>query len=73
MDMRRRRNGRGFITVFVTLIMVPVVVCTGTMVDAARLKLYSSQAAMAADAYGEVVLSEYDNLLKELYGLFSVT
>ena len=71
--MRRRRNGRGFITVFVTLIMVPVVVCTGTMVDAARLKLYSSQAAMAADAYGEVVLSEYDNLLKELYGLFSVT
>ena len=71
--MRRRRNGRGFITVFVTLMMVPVVVCTGTMVDAARLKLYSSQAAMAADAYGEVVLSEYDNLLKELYGLFSVT
>lgn len=73
MNMRRRRNGRGFITVFVTLIMVPVVVCTGTMVDVARLKLYSSQAAMAADAYGEVVLSEYDNLLKELYGLFSVT
>ena len=71
--MRRRRNGRGFIMVFVTLMMVPVVVCTGTMVDAARLKLYSSQAAMAADAYGEVVLSEYDNLLKELYGLFSVT
>lgn len=73
MNMGKRHKGRGFITVFVTLIMVPVVVCTGTMVDAARLKLYSSQAAMAADAYGDVVLSEYDNLLKELYGLFSVT
>lgn len=71
--MRKRRKNRGIITVFVTLIMVPVVVCTGTMVDIARLKLYSSQAAMAADSYGEVVLSEYDNLLKELYGLFSVT
>lgn len=71
--MKKKRKSRGFITVFVTLMMVPVVVCTGTMVDVARLKLYSSQGAMAADAYGEVVLSEYDNLLKELYGLFSVT
>jgi len=71
--MKRRRNGRGIITVFVTLIMVPMVAFTGTMVDVARLKLYSAQAAMAADSYGEVVLSEYDNLLKELYGLFAVT
>jgi len=71
--MKKRRKGQGFITVFVTLLMVPVVACTGIMVDVARLKMYSSQAAMAADAYGEVVLSEYDNLLKELYGLFSVT
>lgn len=71
--MRRRRKGKGIITVFVTLIMVPMVAFTGTMVDVARLKLYSSQAAMAADSYGEVVLSEYDNLLKELYGLFAVS
>ncbi len=73
MKKRKRKNGRGFITVFVTIIMVPVVAFTGTMVDVARLKLYSSQAAMAADSYGDVVLSEYDNLLKELYGLFAVT
>lgn len=78
--IRRRTfaNGRGFgnqgiITVFVTLIMVPVVVITGLFVDLSRLKLYSSQAVMTADAYGEAVLSEFDNLLKELYGLFSVT
>lgn len=64
---------QGFITVFVTLIMVPVVVITGFMVDVARLQLFASQASMAADAYGEAVLSEYDNVLKELYGLFSVT
>ena len=69
----RRRGSRGIITVFVTLIMVPVVAITGIMVDVSRLKLYSSQAVMAADAYGEVILSEFDNLLKELYGLFSVT
>jgi len=69
----RRSGSRGVITVFVTLIMVPVVAITGMMVDVSRLKLYSSQAVMTADAYGEVVLSEFDNLLKELYGLFSVT
>lgn len=68
-----RHGSRGIITVFVTLIMVPVVAITGIMVDVSRLKLYSSQAVMAADAYGDAVLSQFDNLLKELYGLFSVT
>lgn len=72
----RKRKGygnHGIITVFVTLIMVPVVAITGIMVDVTRLKMYSSQAVMVADSYGEAVLSEYDNILKELYGLFSVT
>lgn len=69
----RKVRQRGMITVFATLMMVPVVVITGCMTDFAKIKLYSSQAVMAADAYGEAILSEYDNLLKELYGLFSVT
>lgn len=71
--MGRTRKSRGIITVFVTLIMIPVIVCTGIFVDAARIKLYSAQAAMTADAYGEVVLSEYDYILKELYGLFAIS
>lgn len=44
-------KNRGVITVFVTLIMVPIVVFTGTMVDLARLKLYSSLAVVTADGY----------------------
>ena len=70
---KKRAGSHGIITVFVTLMMVPVVAITGIMVDVARLNLYSSQAVMAADTYGDAVLSEFDNLLKELYGLFSVT
>ncbi|MDO4295487.1 MAG: DUF5702 domain-containing protein [bacterium] len=70
---KKRQNSHGIITVFVTLMMVPVVAITGVMVDVSRLKLYSSQAVMAADSYGDGVLSEFDNLLKDLYGLFSVT
>ncbi len=69
----KRRSSHGVITVFVTLMMVPVVAITGIMVDVTRLKMYSSQAAMAADSYGDAVLSEFDNLLKQLYGLFSLT
>ena len=69
----KRIGSHGIITVFLTLMMVPVVAISSVMVDVARLNLYSSQAVMAADTYGDAVLSEFDNLLKELYGLFSVT
>ena len=67
------RKSRGSITVLVTLILVPTIFFTGFMVDLARLKLYGNQAVMTADNYGEAVLTQYDNLLKELYGLFAVT
>ena len=64
---------KGSITVLVTLILVPTIFFTGFMVDLARIKLYGNQAVMTADNYGETVLTQYDNLLKELYGLFAVT
>ncbi len=67
------KRTKGSITVMVTLILVPTIFFTGFLVDLARVKLYSNQALMAADNYGEAVISEYDNLLKELYGLFAVT
>lgn len=67
------KKTKGSITVMVTLIMIPTVFFTGFMVDLARIKLYSDQAVMTADNYGEAVLTEYDALLKELYGLFAVT
>lgn len=70
---KKRIGSHGIITVFLTLMMVPVVAISSVMVDVARLNFYSSQAVMAADTYGDAVLSEFDNLLKELYGLFSVT
>ena len=66
-------KNQGVITAFVTMIMVPVVVFTGIFVDISRFKFCSSQAIMAADAYAEGVLGTYDNVLKELYGLFSIT
>lgn len=67
------KRTRGSITVMVTLILIPTVFFTGFLVDLARIKLYGNQALMTADNYGEAVISDYDNLLKELYGLFAVS
>ena len=67
------KRSKGSITVLVTLILVPTIFFTGFLVDLSRLKLCGNQAVMAADNYGEAILTEYDNLLKELYGLFAVT
>ena len=67
------KRSKGSITVLVTLILVPTIFFTGFFTDLSRLKLCGNQAVMAADNYGETVLTQYDNLLKELYGLFAVT
>lgn len=66
------KRTRGSMTVMVSLILIPTIFFTGFMVDLARIKLYGNQAVMTADNYGEAVISTYDNLLKELYGLFAV-
>ncbi len=66
-------NTKGSITVLVTLILVPTIFFNGFLVDLARIKLYGNQAVMTADNYGEAILSNYDNLLKELYGLFALS
>lgn len=68
-----RKSRQGSITVLVVLILVPTIFFNGFLVDLARIKLYGNQALMAADNYGETALSYYDNVLKELYGLFAVT
>ena len=70
---KRRDSQRGSITVLVTLILVPTIVVNSFFVDLARLKLWGNQAVMTADSYASSVLSVYDNLLKDLYGLFAIS
>jgi len=71
--LKKRADGRGIITVMVCMLMIPIVVITGTLVDVSRMQMYSSQAAMASDAQAEAVLTAYDNVLKDIYGLYAVT
>lgn len=69
----KRKFARASVTVFVTIILIPTIVLSGILTEIARINLYSNQALMTADNYGETVLTQYDDLLKELYGLFAVT
>ena len=64
---------KGAVTVLVTLILVPVIFFDGFLVDLARFKLFQNQAVMTTDNYASAVLSEYEGVLQELYGIFSIT
>ena len=70
---KRKKDIRGSITALVVLILVPTIVLEGFLVDLARMKLYGNQAIMTADNYGESVLTVYNNVLKDLYGLFAIS
>ena len=70
---KRKKDIRGSITALVVLILVPTIVFEGFLVDLARMKLYGNQAIMTADNYGESVLTIYNNVLKDLYGLFAIS
>lgn len=67
------RRERGSVTVFFTMILIPTIIIVSVFTDLARIFLYSNQALLAADNMAEGQLTEYDNRLKELYGLFAVS
>ena len=68
-----RENTRGGVTVFICLILIPVMMFTGVLIDLARVKLSYSEAVSAADAYADAMLSQYDELLYDIYGFLSIT
>lgn len=62
---------RGSISIFLVLIMLPMFVCAGLCVDASKVAVAKSSISGAGDLAMNAALSEYDNDLKELYGLFA--
>lgn len=64
-------NCRGSISVFLVLIMLPMFVCAGLCVDASKVSVAKSSVSGAGDLAMNAALSEYDEDLKDLYGLFA--
>lgn len=68
-----KENTKGGVTVFICLILIPVLMFSGLMIDFARIKLYHAEAASVSASYADAVLSQYDEMLYNVYGLLAVT
>ena len=63
-----RKTGRS-ICVFLTLILVPVLIFSGIIVDASRLFASKTVVSGAGDLAMNAALAQYDKMLKDSYGL----
>gem|GEM_PF-585362 len=66
------KNTRGAVTVFVTLLLIPAILVSGTAVDIARIHTARSVLQDANQLAGNSVLTQYNALLYDIYGLFGV-
>lgn len=61
----------GSVSIFLTLCLVPMVLCAGLIIDAFKISTAKSEIANADDLASNAVASTYDIDLYELYGLFA--
>ena len=66
------KNTKGAVTVFVTLLLIPAVLVSGTAVDLARIHTARSIVQDANQLAANSVLTQYNALLYDLYALFGV-
>ena len=67
------RKTKGAISIFLTLIMLPMFTCAGLIVDGARISAARTAVTGAGDLAMNAALSEYDEILKDVYGLFAMS
>ena len=65
-----RKNIKGAVTVFVTFLLIPAILISGTAVDLARLHTARSILHDANQLAANSVLTQYNALLQDLYGLY---
>ena len=66
------KNTKGAVTVFITLLLIPAILVSGTAVDLARIHTARSIVQDANQLAANSVLTQYNTLLHDLYGLFGV-
>lgn len=64
---------KGAISIFLVLIMVPMFVFGGLVVDGARISAARMAVSGAGDLAMNAALSEYEVVLKDVYGLFAMS
>lgn len=69
--LRLFTKNNGAVTVFLVLIMVPVITVATVFVDASRLRMAESIVNSSADLTLETVMAKYDAELSDYYGLLA--
>lgn len=67
------RKTKGSISIFLVLIMLPMFTCAGLTVDGARISAARTSVTGAGDLAMNAALSEYNQILKDVYGLFAMS
>lgn len=67
------RKTKGAISIFLVLVMLPMFTCAGLIVDGARISAARTYVTGAGDLAMNAALSEYDQILKDVYGLFAMS
>ncbi|MDG0808342.1 TadE/TadG family type IV pilus assembly protein [Cohnella rhizosphaerae] len=73
--IRPRRFGRtssGAVSIYMAAVMAAMIFLTGTLIDFGRIAAFRQQAELSIKAGARGVLSAYDPVLYERYGLFAV-
>ncbi len=64
---------RGAVSIFLIIVMVPMLVVSSIFVDTSRINLARAVAASAGDLTLNTALTDYDSVLKDMYGLFATS
>lgn len=68
--MHRRR---GAISIFLVIVLLPMMMVSAIFVDESRIQLGNSIATAAGDLTLNTALTNYDTVLKDMYGLFATS
>lgn len=69
--MKLFRRNKGLISVFLTIILVPIITVTSLFVDASRMMLAKSVVNSAGDLALNTMMTHYDSKLNDFYGLMA--
>lgn len=71
--MRFLEKTKGAVSIFLVIILVPMMTVSAVFVDASKVKLARGVAESAGDLTLNTALTDYDTKLKDLYGLFATS
>lgn len=71
--MKFMRKSKGYISIFLCLVMLPMVTFATMVIDVSRLQCARSTITSAGDLTMNAGLSEFEESLQELYGIFGTT